>query len=371
MPPRRTVLAAGWVFVAACSRASDPPRDAAPAASASAGAPSALAFAGPSAIPARDEVSAAPPAPEAPDASAPAPEDDPMAFHFESREELLALFSIRRPPRRDSNADVFLEKTFGPGSPSRTNQGNKALAHHLVSRRQCLDDLAGVVLQTDEQRARCGGAENMVPIYRHGKMEKAQACIDVFEFPNKACELPFVWISPVQAKIVCELQGKRLCSQEEWILACRGDPEGGKDRVYAYGDDLDLDLCNTAKPGAKWSAGCDPDSAVTAWKTCSTNTEPSGSFPRCRSRFGVFDQHGNVAEIMTRRDVEDGKLYSQLKGSAFFYVDVARRPDERGAPDRETYTDVCAQDPRWHVEPIGEAWHVNYHLGFRCCKTVR
>lgn len=294
--------------------------------------------------------------------------DDPGARHFETREELLALFTIKRPPKRDSNADGFLAKSFGYGKPSLINQGNKELAQHLVSKAKCLKGLEGITLQTDEQKATCGGLANMVPIHKKGR--KAKACIDVFEFPNQPCELPMVWTAPVQAKVICELQGKRLCSQEEWILACRGDPEDGKDRKFAYGDELDLEICNTHKSGAKYSPNCDPDSASSAWKTCATNTEPAGAFPACRSRFGVFDQHGNVAEIMTRLD-PDGHTYSQLKGSAFFYTDVARKPDERQVKGRETYPDHCAHDPRWHVEPMREAWHVNYHLGFRCCKTVK
>jgi hypothetical protein len=296
------------------------------------------------------------------------PADDPMAFHFETREELLALFSIKRPPKRDSNADGFLLKSFGPGSASLINQGNKALAKHAISRAKCLAGLSGLTLQTEEQKATCGGFENMVPVWKRGK--KPKVCIDVFEFPNKPCELPLVWVAPVQAKVICELQGKRLCSQEEWTLACNADPEGGKPSKFAYGDEMDLDICNTNKPGATYGAGCDPHSASTAWKTCSTNTEPTGSFPKCRSRFGVFDQHGNVAEIMTRLD-PDGQTYDQLKGSAFFYTDVARKPNERPPKGRETYPDHCAYEPRWHVELMTEAWHNNYHLGFRCCKSVK
>ena len=73
---------------------------------------------------------------------------------------------------------------------------------------------------------------------------------------------------------------------------------------------------------------------------------------------------------MTRLDA-DGQVYSQLRGSAFFYWSVARRPNERPKKgERETYPDYCAYDPRWHVEPIESAFHVNYHLGFRCCKTI-
>ncbi len=299
------------------------------------------------------------------------PAGDPLANHVETKEGLLALFSIIRPPKRDSNADGFLQKSFGTDGPSHINQGNKAFARHLVSKERCLRGLAGVTLQTAEQKAKCG-AENMVPIYKKGRADKAKACIDIFEFPNKPCELPFVWVAPVQAKVICELQGKRLCSQEEWILACRGDPAGGPDQLFAYGEEMDLDACNTHKPAADFSPGCDGDSASSAWRTCSTNTEPAGSFPKCRSRFGVFDQHGNVAEIMARRDATDGLWYSQLKGSAWFYTDVARKPNERQVKGgRETYPDHCAHDPRWHVEPLREAWHVNYHLGFRCCKSVK
>lgn len=352
-----------YLLVAACSTPSDPPGASASASAAASSSPPA-----PTLDAAID--AAIGDAGEGGDAAEldGGPEEDPMANHIETKEGLLALFTIKRPPKRDSNADGFLDKSFGPGTAARINQGNKLLGKHAISKAKCLAGLRGVTIQTEEQRAQCGGFENMVPIHKKGK--KSKACIDVFEFPNKPCELPVVWVAPVQAKVICELQGKRLCAQEEWIMACRGDPDGGKDQRFAYGDEMDLDACNTNKPAAKFGPGCDPDSAASAWKTCSTNTEPTGSFPRCRSRFGVFDQHGNVAEIMTRAD-PDGHTYSQLKGSAFFYVDVARKPDERQTKGRETYPDQCAHDPRWHVELMSEAWHVNYHLGFRCCKSVK
>lgn len=306
----------------------------------------------------------------APAEDADAGADDPMAIHYEEKDQLLSLFSIKRPPRRDSNADGFLGKSFGSGSAALINQGNKALAKHSIGREKCLKGLEGITIQTEEQRAICGGFPNMVPVWRRGKRDKPRYCIDVFEFPNKPCELPLVWVAPVQAKVICELQGKRLCSQEEWTLSCNADPDGGKPTKFAYGDEMDLDICNTNKPAAKYGADCDAKSASRAYKSCSTNTEPTGSYPRCRSRFGVFDLHGNVAEIMTRMD-PDGHMYDQLKGSAFFYVDVARKPDEPRPKGRETYPDHCAYDPRWHVELMTEAWHNNYHLGFRCCKTVK
>jgi hypothetical protein len=299
---------------------------------------------------------AEPTAPEPPRAS-----DDPRDLHKETQEDLLALFSLR--PMEDKERErtlAGLRLVIGTGSPARMNQGNKAIAEHLVSKRACLRGLEGIVIQTPEQRATCG-AENMVPI--PGKPGRPAYCIDVFEFPNQACELPFVWSSPSQAAAVCAAQGKRLCTQEEWSYACRGDPEGGRDRTYAYGDKLDLTICHTNK---KHRTRCNPTGAQTAWATCATDTEPSGSFPKCRSRFGVFDQHGNVAEIMSRE--EKGQVLTQLKGSAWFYVEVARDFDQQ--PRLETHLDHCNFDPRWHVEPLKSAIHVNYHLGFRCCKGL-
>ncbi len=294
--------------------------------------------------------------------SAPAPPPDPMATHKDSRDDLLALIDVPSP--REA---ALLRGLFGTDGPGQMNQGNKSLARHKKSREECLAGLKDIVIQTPEQRATCG-AENMVPVAAKGK--DPAYCIDVFEFPNRACELPIVWSSPSGASNVCKLQGKRLCTQSEWQLACRGDPEGGKDRRYAYGDKLDLDVCNTHRPHR---LRCNPLGSKTAWATCATDTEPSGSFPSCRSRFGVFDQHGNVAEEMSRKDV-DGKVVSQLKGSAWFYSEVAREPDRpipASTPYKESaHSDTCNFDPRWHVEPLEAAVHVNYHLGFRCCKGL-
>ncbi len=347
-----------------------------PSDDAAAGAPSALAWSAGSQAPApAPSVRAVTSSPEGtpPAPRAKLPEGRPL--HADTTEELLALFSVRPFTEREIKMrgapSLFLEKNFGTTGPNRINQGNKALAEHAISREACLAALADTALYTAEDEALCG-APMMKPIPGK-KGHRPRACIDVFEFPNQPCELPFVWTAPTQAGAVCELVGKRLCNQDEWTSACRADPGGGKDSVYAYGDELDLTICNTNQSAAKEGpqGKCDPDSARTAWGTCGTNTEPSGAFPRCTSRSGVYDLHGNVAEIMVRFDPDEGRV-SQLKGSAFFYVDVARKHDERPKKDdkRETYPDHCAYDPRWHVEPMSNAWHVNYHLGFRCCKDA-
>jgi hypothetical protein len=284
--------------------------------------------------------------------------DDPIALHAEDPAALRLLMG--------SAASVNVPI----GGPWHLGQGNRAISQHAIGRRACLEGLRDVVVQTPAQRARCG-ADNMVPVWSRGGSEtSASFCVDVFEFPNRACELPFVFVTPSQALTICRAQGKRLCSQDEWNIACRGDPAGGADRLYAYGDDLDLTICNTNKARADGPPPpCDVSNAERLWRTCGTNTEPSGAFPRCRSRFGVFDQHGNVAEIMTRLEAADGEEKSQLKGSAFFYVEVAKKPTDPGGY-KTRYPDHCNFDPRWHVETLASAGHMNYHLGFRCCKSV-
>jgi hypothetical protein len=248
---------------------------------------------------------------------------------------------------RDDDSLAAARRFLGPGR-SHGNQGNPAIARHEIDRATCIAGLRGTVLQTAEQREICG-APWEVPIHR-GDPSAANVCIDAFEYPGVPCALPIVYVAPWAAQKLCALAGKRLCTQEEWQVACEADPAGGPPRRYAYGDELDLEICHT---GRRKASQCDVDNAL--WKSCPTDTAPAGSFPRCRSRLGVFDQHGNVAEAMSRR--EDQVVYVQLKGSAWFY-------------DGVMYADHCRFDPRWHVDRLAESWHVNYHLGFRCCRDV-
>lgn len=298
--------------------------------------------------------------------------DEPMA-PAATQAALLELALAGLPPaERPLTAEdtAFLKRAIGPGSFGSMNQGNPKIAKHTISQRQCLARLRDVTLQTAAQRRQCQGHHLMVPVYEDGDPQSADVCIDVFEFPNRPCALPFVWSSATQAQRVCKALGKRLCTQDEWVAACRADPEGGRPSNYAYGDELDLEACNTNRSKRDYQDDpCDPTSVKSTWETCGTHTAPAGAFPRCRSRLGVFDLHGNVAEAMTRFERKEQRTVSQLKGSAFFYVDVHRRLKDK--PEKATYPDHCAHDPRWHVQPMTRAWHVNYHLGFRCCLDLR
>jgi hypothetical protein len=95
-------------------------------------------------------------------------------------------------------------------------------------------------------------------------------CIDKYEYPNQQGHLPKTNVSFTEAKVLCEQQGKRLCSSSEWQWACSG-LEGFS---YSYGWNFDKALCNI-------------DGKL---------PEASGTRSKCIGKFGVMDMTGNVFE---------------------------------------------------------------------------
>ncbi len=94
--------------------------------------------------------------------------------------------------------------------------------------------------------------------------------IDAFEFPNLRGEVPRIQVTRAEAAGLCQAEGKRLCTSDEWEKACKGP----KNLNYAYGDTYDEEFCG---PGleAAYAAGGRPD---------------------CKSGYGVLDLSGNFGE---------------------------------------------------------------------------
>ena len=181
----------------------------------------------------------------------------PAPLLLTTREALRELAAVA------SGLDAGSPVLFAVGPEAgRFNQGNpETSAHdHAIDRARCKEGLRGVTLQTEAQRAACHGKPNMVPVYRGADAGAAQACIDVFEYPNEACELPFVWGTPSAADRLCRAEGKRLCTQDEWTLACAGDPGGAPSASTRTETRSILTVCNTNKPhrfgrdGETWAA---------------------------------------------------------------------------------------------------------------------
>lgn len=158
--------------------------------------------------------------------------------------------------------------------------------------------------------------------------------------------VPNGYLNQLVARRACENAGKRLCTEAEWVRACRGQ----EDRAFPYGDTYVQGRCNVfnGKHPAKilhgnYSIGhLDPrlnhfvhDGAPLLHTT--------GSDPECRSRWGndaVYDMVGNLDEwIDDQSGVFVGGFYS------------------RGTRDG------CAARIGSHPPE-----YFDYSLGVRCCR---
>ena len=174
------------------------------------------------------------------------------------------------------------------------------------------------------------------------KTVKKHFCIDRYEFPNKAGERPVVMKTWNEAGAACSAQGKRLCGETEWTLAC----EGAEHLPYPYGLKRSSEACNIDKGhpdvNEKALASADPKvreaEANRLWQG-----EASGSRAACVSPYGVFDMTGNVDEWVVN---ESGHPYKS--GSKGGYWGPVR--------------DRCRPITKVHAEDFSF-----YQLGFRCC----
>ncbi len=281
--------------------------------------------------------------------------------------------------------EIFAHSTY-------IGQGNPAVTVHPAGPASCRArlDSAGVDY-ADPRFERICGAPYMAPLYDPAtqRPEDARACIDQFEFPDIPCEYPVVWVRASEAAHICEAMGKRLCDAHEWEGACAGSlqpPDYPFDlargvppataiarmravhnradaphEVWSYGPEYRTGVCATS---SRKTSGCDGGS----WALCGSNTFPAGMYPGCRSALGVYDLNGNAAEHMnlpltpaqmaSRGSKDLG--YTEMKGS-WFVFDRVRAHD-----------DACRwRAPFWHGSRVLDSdSHRNYHLGFRCCKTL-
>lgn len=277
------------------------------------------------------------------------------------------------------------------GASSLIGQGNPAVTRHPMTPETCQAraSAAGETWDDREFRKVCGGPF-MAPLYDPATQEPGDAttCIDQLEFPDLPCDYPVVWVRTSEAAAICDVMGKRLCDAHEWEGACEGalgpadyryDLAAGQSMVTAVGRMRAAH--NAAHPVHLWSYGpayragvCAADSVKSAgcdggdWRTCGSNTYPAGAFPGCRSPLGVYDLNGNAAEQMNlplrpeqRASAGPTPLgVTEMKGSWFIF-------DKYRA-----HEDWCRwRAPFWHgTTLLDDDSHRNYHLGFRCCKSL-
>ena len=271
-------------------------------------------------------------------------------------------------------------------------QGNPAITDHPMTPAECgaRRKSAG----TSEPNAafeKVCGAKYMAPLYdpAHERPDQARACIDQFEFPDIPCAYPVVWVRAKEAAELCEAEGKRLCDAHEWEGACDGrllPPDYRFDLAEGVTPEVAIRRMREAhnreySPARRWSYGLDYARGMCAaashkspgcngggWAICGSNTYPAGSFPRCESPLHVYDLNGNAAEHMNLPLAPDQMAsrgsttlgYTEMKGSWFIF-DIYR-----------AHEDWCRwRAPYWHgTRVLADDSHANYHLGFRCCKTL-
>lgn len=114
--------------------------------------------------------------------------------------------------------------------------------------------------------------------------------------------VPQAYASGKDAAVACKNAGKRLCTRDEWKLACRGE----QDRDFPYGDKYERGKCNTVR---------DTHPGILLWENPSINhTDPrfnkiadkqgpllrkTGATPSCASEWEddkIYDMVGNVDE---------------------------------------------------------------------------
>lgn len=272
-------------------------------------------------------------------------------------------------------------------------QGNK-VSEHPISRQQCRKKIAKFKGYENKSYQNICKDKYMAPIYKaqgtKAKSKSADECIDQFEFPNVPCEFPLVWVRASEAEQICRAIGKRLCDAQEWEDACAGARQkdqyrfarkgesvgqslksqrrhiNGKRKVsWAYGKGQNHSKCAT---NSRKSPGCDKalQSGRGVWEKCGSNTYPSGSFPECKSSLDVYDQHGNAAEHMNlplsskQMTKNGGTGHVEMKGSWFIFSKISAHKD-----------DCHWRAPYWHGTTLMHPKsHRNYHLGFRCCKSL-
>jgi sulfatase modifying factor 1 len=170
-------------------------------------------------------------------------------------------------------------------------------------------------------------------------------CIDRFEYPNLRGAYPWIVVTWSEAKAICELESKRLCTESEWTFACEGEEAS----PYPYGYERDGGACVIDRPWRlvdEYALEGRTDERALREIDWLWQGEASGERPRCRSPFGVYDMTGNVDEWTT--SARRGERPSILKGGYWGPVRTRCRPSTRA-----------------HGEDF-----FFYQQGFRCCSDA-
>lgn len=168
---------------------------------------------------------------------------------------------------------------------------------------------------------------------------------------NAKGRVPQGYISRDEAEAACTIAGKRLCTDDEWLRACKGRGSMswpyGRERVPGRCNDKGTSSFNLlfgkdgeAPPQSEYTFDHLNDPRLNQAKGTLAR---SGSHGRCKTSDGVFDMVGNLHEWTADPN-------GTFRGGYYLDVEI----NGKGCEYRTT-----AHHDRYH----------DYSTGFRCCKT--
>lgn len=165
---------------------------------------------------------------------------------------------------------------------------------------------------------------------------------------------PNAYVSYQMAKATCKTAGKRLCTEDEWMTACRGE----KGTENPYGNEYLEGACNVRRLthpalqlyGRTGYFMSDPRYNIVTEADGKPLLEKTGSRPECRSPWGedgIYDMVGNLAEW-----VEDGRKWKRGTFRGGFY--------SLHSPNG------CSKAETGHSKV-----YYDYSIGTRCCTDAK
>jgi len=144
--------------------------------------------------------------------------------------------------------------------------------------------------------------EHLPPDMRLIEKNGRRFLMDLYEYPNRAGALPRSGVDYREAEQICALEGKRLCTDQEWMTACHWPDE----RTFEFADEpvtarkILVERCNV-RPLFSLPAG----------------VVPSGSLS-CENDLHLHDMTGNLWEWVSN---PSSRVFRQLKGGSYNYND--------------------------------------------------
>lgn len=156
--------------------------------------------------------------------------------------------------------------------------------------------------------------------------------------------IPQAYINGEQAADACANANKRLCSDTEWLRACRGPSM----KIYPYGNTRIDDRCNDHRsqhPAIEYFGSSDPWVFSMIDNACldqlHDSLDPAGASPGCVTDEGAFDMMGNLHEWTSNPA-------GTFRGGYFV--------------DTKINGEGCLYATTAH-----DTLHWDYSTGFRCC----